>query len=210
MIFPADDGPGTPMRAAMACVERDGLVLLQERLRRGRRVTEFPGGSCDRGEPFADAARRELREETGLVIDASPLETRIVTTAAGAEIAFCRLPCPPDAAPRETDARRRQRFLWTTWADLPWEDLLAADRAFVALQRHRSAPDAPLPDALLDALVEAAAGEADEEELRLWLDPVLARWPRPRLRQRLDRGVDESTGRRAGDFARLRRMARGL
>lgn len=66
--------PDRPHRVAAVVALRHGSRwLLQRRTERGllRGLWELPGGSPERGESLAEAARRELREETGL--EAGPL-----------------------------------------------------------------------------------------------------------------------------------------
>jgi 8-oxo-dGTP pyrophosphatase MutT (NUDIX family) len=50
---------------------RSGELLVVEQFRHGidAPTLEIPGGGCDQGERPAEAARRELREETGFVSD---------------------------------------------------------------------------------------------------------------------------------------------
>ncbi len=67
------------IRCAGAIVfDRDGRLLL---VRRGREpdrgLWSLPGGRCEPGEPAADAAAREVREETGLEVASGLLIGRI-------------------------------------------------------------------------------------------------------------------------------------
>lgn len=61
--------PSRPVLAASVAVVRDGLVLLAARGRPPMRgAFTFPGGGVEVGETLAEAARREVMEETGLAI----------------------------------------------------------------------------------------------------------------------------------------------
>jgi 8-oxo-dGTP pyrophosphatase MutT (NUDIX family) len=67
----------TPRHRAAAVVVRDGQVLLIARQRAGHHYAILPGGGIEPDETPAEAARRELREETGLVAAAMrPLASR--------------------------------------------------------------------------------------------------------------------------------------
>ena len=57
------------MGRARAIVIQDDAVLLIERCRGGRTYWVFPGGGIEPGETAADAARREVAEETGLLVE---------------------------------------------------------------------------------------------------------------------------------------------
>lgn len=71
--------PEAPTVAVGVCVlSADGQVLLVQRGRapaRGR--WSVPGGKVDAGEGLAEAARREVLEETGLVVEPEALVTVI-------------------------------------------------------------------------------------------------------------------------------------
>ena len=55
------------IRAAVV-LHRDGKVLLVKHRKRGMEYWVLPGGHQEAGESVPDAARRELREETGLEV----------------------------------------------------------------------------------------------------------------------------------------------
>ncbi len=99
-----------PRVAVLAVVARDGRVLLARRRNppdAGR--WGFPGGHVEPGELLADAAVRELREETGLV--AAPV----------------RLLAPLDAIERGADGGVRSHFvLVPVLLDAPAGDPAAA------------------------------------------------------------------------------------
>ena len=61
---------GGIIKAASACIWRDGKVLLVQRgAPPGQGLWSLPGGKLEPGETELAAAQRELREETGLSAD---------------------------------------------------------------------------------------------------------------------------------------------
>lgn len=62
---PADERP--PI--ASAIITHEGKVLLvRRRVKEGSLSWQFPGGEVERGETAGQAAAREVREETGLIV----------------------------------------------------------------------------------------------------------------------------------------------
>jgi ADP-ribose pyrophosphatase YjhB (NUDIX family) len=60
-----------PAVTALAFVERDGRYLVLERAQEPYRgLWDLPGGFIESGESPAEAVRREIFEETGLIVDA--------------------------------------------------------------------------------------------------------------------------------------------
>ena len=63
-----------PKVAVGVIISRDGAILLNRRdIEPGRGLWSFPSGYVDVGEALTEAARREVREETGLDVDIGPL-----------------------------------------------------------------------------------------------------------------------------------------
>ncbi|MCS7206647.1 MAG: NUDIX hydrolase [Dehalococcoidia bacterium] len=63
-----------PKLVAVALVECDGaLLFVRRKTEPGAGLWALPGGYVDRGERVEEAARREVREETGLEIEVGPL-----------------------------------------------------------------------------------------------------------------------------------------
>ena len=61
--------PDRPFLAVSAAIFRDSKVLIVRRARApGQGIYTLPGGGVELGETLAEAAIREVREETGLVV----------------------------------------------------------------------------------------------------------------------------------------------
>ena len=63
-----------PKLAAACVIQKDGQTLMVRRaVQTGYGLWSMPGGYVDRGEPVETAAAREVREETGLLVEVGPL-----------------------------------------------------------------------------------------------------------------------------------------
>jgi 8-oxo-dGTP diphosphatase len=66
--------PVRPQLAVSASIFRNGKILLARRARQpGKGFYTLPGGRVEFGESLVEALQREVREETGLVIDVAGL-----------------------------------------------------------------------------------------------------------------------------------------
>jgi ADP-ribose pyrophosphatase YjhB (NUDIX family) len=70
----AREYPAHPVVGVGAVVVRDGRALLVRRAHEPRKGEwSLPGGLLDLGEALVDAARREVKEETGLDVEVGPM-----------------------------------------------------------------------------------------------------------------------------------------
>jgi 8-oxo-dGTP diphosphatase len=168
--------PGIPQRpgvvvraAASACLFRDGSVLLVERGKAPNAgAWSLPGGSVEPGERSAEAARREVAEETGLacaIAGFAGMDDVILRDTCGAVTHHFVIAVfwghagagEPIAASDARDAR------FVTPAELATIPLTGGMRALIALARqaHDAAGSAAVPTAGIGAM-DSAQLNADE------------------------------------------------
>ena len=104
----------------------DGLVLLGRRLAEPGRPLAIPGGKLDPGETVEECAVRELREETGLELDAAEVRTFDCVLVAGEPTAWLvagvegRIgAAAAEVAPQELEPDKFGAFVWIDPADPP-------------------------------------------------------------------------------------------
>lgn len=118
----------TPVRVVAAVVERDGRLLLGLRPPEKRHggLWEFPGGKLDPGETAAEAARRELAEELGVVV--TDVGERLLSV--GDDPSPFVIEFFPVSITGGPSAIEHAEIAWFTVAELAALPLAPADRAF--------------------------------------------------------------------------------
>jgi 8-oxo-dGTP diphosphatase len=125
---------------AAALYDGQGRVLIAERPA-GKHMAgrwEFPGGKIADGESELEALARELREELGIALGTAhalmslshAYEDRLVELSLWIVASY-------EGQPASLDG---QRLKWVDPAHLPDEDILEADRPFVAALARRARP----------------------------------------------------------------------
>ena len=129
--------PKVPVVAA-ALFDDGGRVLIAQRPA-GKALAgrwEFPGGKVTAGESERDALRRELREELGIEIIAARPFMRLSHAYEDRDVELSLWIVERFAGkPRSLDA---QALKWVLPAQLPGEDILEADRPFIAALLERA------------------------------------------------------------------------
>jgi len=129
--------PKVPVVAA-ALFDDGGRVLIAQRPA-GKALAgrwEFPGGKVTAGESERDALRRELREELGIEIIAARPFMRLTHAYEERDVELSLWIVERfSGSPRSLDA---QALKWVLPAQLPGEDILEADRPFIAALLERA------------------------------------------------------------------------
>ena len=129
-IFSQDIGYITPLAVVDAAViDPEGKVLLIRRADDG--LWALPGGACDTGETPAQAAAREVWEESGYLVEITRLlgvfDSRLSGSRASRHLyhlLFAAVPVGGEA----TTSNESSEVGWFSWASLPWEELSPGHR----------------------------------------------------------------------------------
>ena len=123
---------------AAALFDDGGRVLIAQRPA-GKALAgrwEFPGGKVAAGESERDALRRELREELGIEVTAARPFMRLSHAYEDRDVELSLWIVERfSGSPRSLDA---QALKWVLPAQLPGEDILEADRPFIAALLERA------------------------------------------------------------------------
>jgi len=125
---------------AAALYDATGRVLIAQRPP-GKHMAgrwEFPGGKVGAGEAEREALGRELAEELGIEVRAAEPLMRLTHTYADREVELSLwIVQRYRGVPAALDG---QALKWVTPAQLACEDILEADRPFIAALAARPAP----------------------------------------------------------------------
>ncbi|MBX3181275.1 MAG: (deoxy)nucleoside triphosphate pyrophosphohydrolase [Polyangiaceae bacterium] len=133
---------------ALALVWHQGRILIAKRARGAHQggLWEFPGGKIEPGETAAQAATREVLEETGLRITSQGERARFDHDYGELKLRFIAVDCQalsPDARPLASD-----ELCWVPPSELSAYAFPEANRALIeALLQSPAGPSGAAPDA---------------------------------------------------------------
>ena len=128
-------------RVAVAIIEKEGKLLIAQR-NAGSSFPlfwELPGGRCSKGEDPAACVAREVKEETGLIVQpeasAGVFQHSYPGLTVEIHVFFCRILA---GEPRPLESRK---IAWIRWDEISKYTFPAAnDRIFSEAQRLRALP----------------------------------------------------------------------
>ena len=133
-----------------AVIERDGKILITRRPEGSHLagLWEFPGGKPEPGETFADALRREIREELGALASVGERISTVEWEYPDKRVRLSFFRCGIHGEPRPLEG---QEMAWVTPADLARYEFPPADARLIEQLRDDGAdrrvhPRADLPD----------------------------------------------------------------
>ncbi|KFN43663.1 nucleotide triphosphate diphosphatase NUDT15 [Arenimonas oryziterrae] len=116
-------GGDSPRVGVGVIVMRDGKVLLGERIgSHGAGTWALPGGHLEFGESVEDCARREVREETGLVLGtlrAAPYANDLFAAEGKHYVTLFVVAHSADGEPVLSEPEKCLRWDWFRWTDFP-------------------------------------------------------------------------------------------
>jgi len=114
-----------------AVIERDARILIARRPAGSHLagLWEFPGGKPVPGESHADALRREIREELGVVVQVGERIETVEWDYGDRRLRLIFFRCRVQGEPRPLEG---QELAWVAPADLPRYDFPPADAALIA------------------------------------------------------------------------------
>ncbi|WP_326596765.1 NUDIX domain-containing protein [Streptomyces sp. NBC_01803] len=143
--MPSTPSPLPPATAAMTLLvaavvvhdrETDRIVLLQRgpEAKFGRGLWDLPVGKSDLGEPVTVTAVRELKEETGLIVDPADLRlAHVIHAAHGVEspdgfLTVVFLTHRWSGTLINAEPHKHSRVAWVSTDEIPGEIVFSADR----------------------------------------------------------------------------------
>jgi 8-oxo-dGTP pyrophosphatase MutT (NUDIX family) len=151
--------------ARVLLVDGSGRVLLLNYVGVGGPCWLTPGGGIDDGEPLAEAAARELREETGLAVDPAALGPVIAETAGYAEMGDLRGLFHDAFFHYRVNTHRVD-----TTGQQPFERSQFLDHRWWTVEELSVTTETVYPSGLARLLADLIAGRVPPEPIRLpWL-----------------------------------------
>jgi len=130
---------------AIALVESNGRWLVARRSE-GRvfaGLWEFPGGKVEEGESAAEAAVREVREETGLEVRPIALLGRVHTSHGGQAVVLHLVPCQPVAGEPTVCSEAVSELRWVSLEELRGLPMPPANNEIIRHLCGRTGSSAP-------------------------------------------------------------------